>query len=68
MLVLEIGADSLAGPRCAECGETTRVIGVESHSIAKQLTVLTFECVRCRVLGGTVVMFPISRRGGRDAR
>lgn len=71
MIMLELVADafagpeSLVGPECIKCGKTTRPIGVERHSVIKQLTVLTFECMQCRALFATVAR-QVTSKAGRE--
>ena len=68
MFVLQMADDVLVGPKCRQCGELTRVFGVESHTVIKKLTVVTFECARCGTVDTTLVTCPSGKRGGNDAR
>jgi len=68
MFVLEMADCALVGPKCRQCGERTRIFGVESHAVIKKLGVLTFECVRCGTVDTTVVTAPSGKHGGNDAR
>jgi hypothetical protein len=61
MFVLEMAAEALVGPKCKQCGELTRVFGLESHAVIKKLAVLTFECVGCGTVDTTLVMSPIGK-------
>jgi hypothetical protein len=67
MIVLEIVANEFLLPGCNDCGSITRVIGAETHTVIRQLTVLTFECVQCGALSATLAMPSPGNRGGKDA-
>jgi hypothetical protein len=67
MVVLEVFPDAPAGPTCRDCGDATQIIGAETHSVIRQLTIVTFQCVGCQLLGATVALTPPEPHGGDDA-
>ena len=64
--LIGIVADTIMGPSCRECGAPTRVVGLEEHAVVTRLTVVTTECVECRLVAATLAM--PADRGGRYAR
>jgi hypothetical protein len=64
MVIVEIETATLLGPDCKKCGANTRVIGIEDHWAAQQLSVVTAECEQCGALDATIAMPP--PHGERD--
>jgi hypothetical protein len=68
MAELQILTVSIGGPGCRECGAMTRVIGIEQHAIASEVTVVTLECTACGWTDTTIAMSPQSEQAVCHAR
>jgi len=61
MFTLEIIGEKLIldGSNCKKCNGITRLVGMETHQLLRQITLLTFECLEC---GATEVSMAISEQ------
>jgi hypothetical protein len=48
----------LAGPLCLDCGECTRLAGLESHPRLPRTDIRTYECEACQAVQAVVAPQP----------